>query len=212
MKRSAKKRIQRGKKIMSKTITTKSISIGLIVAVALIAGFYLGASILRTFGANPIANNAGEKTDIVGTNVGTTTTGVSFYARVASTTYPVKLGADKKNVTLFLKSLATSTSEGSVSFSILGSNDRECYTASTSAGTLNSVLTSDINWYDIGDKVVNATGLTSLNSATTTFTWMTNGTAKGKTLTLDNVNAKCLALEVAASSTVLHVEVMTRDK
>ena len=164
-------------------------------------------------GLGNVSNSFGTAIDVVGTNVGTTTTGVNFYARSASTTYPFPLRDNESNVVITLKSLATSTpSGGFAGFSILASNDNDCATASTTYSAVqNNTVVSDIQWSDAASYVKNAASLTSLSTATTTFGFPNASSVRlERTLVLTDVNARCLALEVAASSTALQVSAMAR--
>ena len=159
-----------------------------------------------------VSNSFGTPIDVVGTLVGTTTTGVSFYSRLASTTYPFVLRDNESNVVFSIQTLATSTGpNGFATFSILSSNSSDCATASTTYSTPNNnVIVSDIKWKDAGNHLKNAAAVTSLSTGTTTLGFAHNSTQLGKELILTDVNARCLALEVAASSTVLQVSAMAR--
>lgn len=200
---------------MKQNLTLKQKVVMAIVGLLLAgAGWLMGLVTPKpAMGANTQSNFAGEPVDLVGSRTGTTTTSVSFGVRTASSTYVTLLGADKDNLALYLESLASSTAPtGRVDFSLLGSNDSQCNTASTTGGTLNPIITSDIHWYDLAGNVKDSVGLTGLASATTTFSFTTDGTTKGRTLVLKDVDAKCFAFEVAASSTQLHVSYMARGQ
>ena len=190
---------------------TQKLSKGTLIGLAVIIGILLGANYLtKVLGANPVANLSAEYIDIIGTRVGTTTTSVAYGPQSATTTYPVQLQERKTDITLYLESLASSTAAiGNVSLNLVGSNDQECYTASTTSGTMNPIIAGNIHWYDIASNIRGASGLTSIPSATTTISWATNGKLNGRTLILEGVNAKCFAIQVSASSTELHVSAMT---
>lgn len=188
---------------------TNKISVGIFIGLILIIGVLLGNSYLsKVFGANPVANNSRFPVDLIGSQMGTTTTSVGFYNFAASSTYPFRInGSDE--VTLTLLAPKASSSGATARFSILASNDFQCDTASTSAGILNTTVVKDIKWYDAGKNLMNLDGSTSLSTGTTTITWApSSGT--GKQITLTNVNAQCLALQVRASSTKLMVQFKTK--
>lgn len=158
------------------------------------------------------ANLSGEPVALIGSRTGTTTTGVNFYVRAASTTYPFRLGPDKTNVTFFISALATTTDlqGGQASISVLASNDDQCDTASTSAGILLTTVTGDITWFDASSNVKDSVGQTSLASSTVVFNFPGLNMAKRRELVLKDLNAKCMALEVSASSSVLYTEFMAK--
>lgn len=157
-------------------------------------------------------NLSAEPMTLIGTQVGTTTTGVSFYARTASTTYPFRLAKQESDVVFNIQTSATSTGpNGLATFSILSSNTAQCDTASTTYSIPNNnVIVSDIKWTDAGNHLKNAAAVTALSTGTTTIAFPHNSSQLGKELILTNVTSKCLALEVAASSTVLQVTVTAK--
>ena len=195
---------------------TKSnkLSIGLLLGCAVVIGALLGASYLtKVFGANTITSLAlnGSPVNLIGSQVGTTTTAVGFYELAASTTYPVRIGANTDTVAITLLALEASTSGATVNLSLLGSNDRYCDTASTSAGTLLTTVTGDINWYDVSKNILNLAGsATTISTATSSIQW-TPTSGSGKQIVLTNLNAECLALEVSATSTRLMSQVITKS-
>lgn len=172
----------------------------------------LGPAELSKQNFGNVSNSFGTPINVVGTLVGTTTTGVSFYARAASNTYPFALRDNESNVVLKIQTLATSTGpNGFVTFSILSSNTAQCDTASSTYSVVNNnVVIGDIKWADAANHLKNAAAVTSLSTGTTTIGYSHNSTQLGKELILTDVNARCLALEVAASSTVLQVSAMAR--
>ena len=149
--------------------------------------------------------------DIIGTNVGTTTTGVYFADTAASSSYPFIISTEVDTATLYLQATNASSTGAEFTFSIFGSNDYDCDTASTTAGTLNNVIVSDIDWYDMGSLNLNTDGSLAISSATTTYAWHSQLTSPKKTITLTNLNTRCLKLEVHGSSTVMYVGVVTKS-
>lgn len=196
---------------MKKLTLKNKIYISLFGLAFIFFGYILGLNIVRTLGVNPVANTAGEPVSLIGTKLGTTTTPVIFYTRTASTTYPFRIGADKDKVMLYLETFATTTTGNlnDVSYSILASNDNDCNTATTTT-VYNVVTTNQINWFDASAHILNTTAITNQSFATSSYTWAGKGQKQGKEIILTELNAKCLALEVSASSTPLYVEFMAK--
>ena len=100
-----------------------------------------------------------------------------------------------------------------VAFMVLASNDWNCGTASTT-NYLNQPTEDQIEWYDAGfllkDYVGATTDRTVFSGATTTFSWNINDTGLKRTYSFIDVNAKCMELELQASSTAIRVNVMTK--
>lgn len=161
------------------------------------------------------SNTSGEPVVLIGTRVSTTTTGVSFPNYTAgTTTYPFRIGTHTDDTSIFLKITNASTTaqgQGSVYLSILGSNDPSCDTASTTYSVPNNnIITSDIGWYDVSQHILNLAGSRTLSTATGTINWQAVGVGEGREITLENLNSKCLALEVNGSSTVIYAEFTTK--
>ena len=194
------------------------IGIGLIsLAVVLV-----GNSVFGGIGLTSDKKATGESFDLVGSRSGTTTTPVAFDGNNTTTglsstsTYPFVLGSITDTAT-FNFQVSSSTSAGgfapSVSFNVLASNDWNCGTASTT-NYLNMPTEDQINWYDVGSHLMGLTNTIELNKSTTTFVWYPEevvGTT-GKSVTFTNLNTKCLAVELYASSTAVYVNVMTKGK
>ncbi len=144
-------------------------------------------------------------TDLIGTKVGTTTTGADFRVTAnggqsASTTYPFFIGGAVENIVITLKVKAAS-STANVRFAILASSDTNCDTASTTSTYANIVLVKDINWFDAYSFIKDSTVISSYAAGTSTIEWTNPKAGTGKLLTLTDVNANCLALQVSGSST-----------
>lgn len=148
--------------------------------------------------------------DVVGTRVGTTTTGVVFPGAhtTASTSYKIRAGGASEAVFTMLATAASNTPasgyENGVYLSLLGSNDWDCATASTTGGSLNPVIDTDINWYDIGAHVRNFAGTQSF-TGTSTLMWNPQA-GQGIGFSLEGLNYQCLNLQVSASSTALLIQ------
>lgn len=146
--------------------------------------------------------------DVIGTRVGTTTAGVYFLNTAASSTYRVGVGGADEATFTVLPTIASST--GAIAhFTFWGSNDFDCTTSSTTGGSLNPILTTDINWYDIGDHVDNLAGTQSL-SATSTVA-MTIYQGLGKDIVLSNLNYQCIKISAHASSTYLLMQARLKN-
>lgn len=148
--------------------------------------------------------------DVIGTRVGTTTTGTGFYhyTTVGTTTYPWRIGLQVDSATFYFRTTAASSSGTAVSFNILASNDIYCNTA-TNTTIYDMVTIDDVNWYDAAPFLLNKDGSTTLTATTTTFYWAPLGPDRNRVVPLVNLNAECLALRLNASSTVLHVQMVT---
>lgn len=149
--------------------------------------------------------------DLIGTKTGTSTSPVGFYGdnTVASSTYTTKIGNRYKDLTFYNQAVNASSS-AMVYFSVLGSNDMDCDTATTSTSLANTIVTGDINWFDIGQNVKNLAGSQTL-AGTSTIAWDTSGAdGTGNTFTLTDVNTECVRLEVSASSTELWTQLKLR--
>ncbi len=154
--------------------------------------------------------------DLIGTKTGTSTEGVGFRitsagGQSASTTYPYFVGADVDTV-VFTNKIKKASSSANLQFTFLGSNDVGCNTASTTTGLLNPILTTDINWFDIGDHLKGKVHSTSLAVGTSSIPWDTSsGINKGRSIILTDLAYRCVALEVSGSSTVLHTQIATKS-
>lgn len=180
----------------------------------LIGVLYLGSAIITQNAYGLSANTSGEPIDVIGSKSGTTTTGVVFPGKfTATTTAVVGIGQNTDTATFTFKTVnASSTPSGEVSFTILASNDYYCDTATTT--TIYSYIPEDnmINWYDVGTYAINGSQTVAIPVATTTFSWFPTGAWQNKSITLTNLNSKCLALQVNASSTELFVQLVTKGK
>jgi len=187
----------------------------LIVLGSLVVLAVLGAAIFNYVRGNKFGMNSTEFTyyasDLVGTHSGTSTVGVYFGDNRASTsTYVKRISTTKDNATLLFN--VTSASSTAVAyFEIFGSNDDYCETTTTTATNYPNM--TDINWYSAGDTIINRTHLSylSTDSATSLLKW-TNPTSThpGPQVSMWNLNYECLRLDVAASSTILYVGIVTK--
>ena len=162
------------------------------------------------FNGNIVGSNPGSIRNIIGTRVGTSTTGVNFYAADTINTYTTFVG-DSVDSAIYTIKTTDASSTANVKFQLFASNDDQCDTASTSSNTVATV--SQINWYDAAPFIVNLTASTTLigiQSATTTIDWSPTAANQGKNLILNNINTRCLSLRVIASSTSLFAQLKTK--
>jgi hypothetical protein len=158
--------------------------------------------------------------DVIGTKTGTSTAGVGWYgANAATTTYITRLGSNINNVvyTFLIQSASTTPAAGAANLhmAILASNDDYCDTATSTTVIWDHPNSRDINWYDAAPFLAGFTDTAStqltLNVGTTTIVWNTTaGIDKGRQLLLTDVNARCLALQVNGSSTVVWTQIKTK--
>ena len=183
---------------------------GMILGAILFMGLaYLGVVNYQKAYGNSISNAA---IDLVGSRVGTTTTGVSFAPFSASTTYRTLLNGDIDTAIITLKATNASTTNGVLNMHILGSNDSTCTATSTLAGVqINQVVQQDINWFDLAPHIKDLAGSTAITNATTTIQWLTSR-GLGKEIVLTDLNLTCIALEIRGASTTLHSQIRTKQK
>jgi len=157
-----------------------------------------------------IGGQAGNIVDVVGSRIGTTTTAVNFATNVASTTYPILIGREYDSVdfNIFVKEASTTPN---MFFSVLASNDFDCNTSTTTTSMANTVVKGDINWFDIGSHILNLAGSKTLNSGTSTISWIPLSAGTGTILSLTDLNVNCLALEVNASGTSAWIQAQKKN-
>lgn len=197
---------------MKKTIIISVIALLLVVGIA--SAVTVSVDELRALMGNEQSLGgrqiiSGYAVDLIGTRVGTTTAGVVFASGSATTSYPIFIGSDIKEVTYTIKN--TDANAGNTAkFSLLGSNDLDCDTATTTTSFANTIVTGDINWFDIGDNFKDKVHSTSLIAATSTITMDVITQGKGRQIILTNLNYECLSLRVKASST-LYAQIKTKQ-
>ena len=148
--------------------------------------------------------------NLIGTRVSTTTTGVAWGAATTTNRYTHYIGADVDEVTFFLQTTAAVASS-SVLMNIFASNDQYCNTATTST-TMNVPTVSEINWYDASYLIKDLAGSATIAVATGTVTWYPKTAQLKKIINLENVNARCLALEVASADTSLYAAITKKQR
>ncbi len=193
--------------------------IAVILLVAGLSCFFALRNILFERAISVEAGLSGNAVDLIGTKVGTTTTGVTWYRwSNGTTTYPFNINSDVDEVSLTFKALVA-TSTPAVSLTFLASNDESCATSSTY--TAYGTSTPDIHWFDIGSHLKGTTftqaNPISVTQATTTFSWVPtlslgtfNSYSSGKEFTLTELNYRCIAVQVNATSTTLWAQYKTK--
>lgn len=158
----------------------------------------------------------GEPIDIIGTHISTTTTYEYFNAYTQGSTTAIKrIDSYVDTVTFTLDAVASTTVNGTaglVYFSILGSNDRDCDTATTTTSLTNTVITTDIRWFDLGTNLLNLAGSATLPTATSTWVLSGYGTGARTQIVLTDVNTKCIAFQANSTTTDLQVQMVTRSE
>ena len=188
-----------------------------------LASLLIGAALVLTglatslvTGNNPKlgagANPASELLNVVGTRTGTTTTGVPFASNNATTSAVFRVGQDKNNLSITVfPDVASTTAQGpNIYFGLLGSNDPLCNTASTTGGLLNPVLMGDINWYDVGDHLLNLAGSLTAETGTSTYFGMIPNQQAGQEFNFQNMNSQCYKIEVSGSGTVALIQALAK--
>lgn len=203
------------KKTLKNLLSYGALIMVVIIGVLLLTG--KGEDIMLGGQSNPVP------IDLIGTRgigAATTTTAVGFSitgsgGQSASTTYPLKIGNEQDLLIFSIYAQLASTSANAV-FSVLGSNDADCDTTATSSthsaySTYHNTVINDIHWFDLGDHYKNKVHSTSLAVATTSISWINPIVGTGRELILEDLNSKCVALQVSGSSTALWVQVRTKN-
>ena len=156
----------------------------------------------------------GEPLNVAGSRTGTSTpVGVLFANSTATTTYPIMLDPLAENgiFTIFPTSAST-TPDGTLKFSLLASNDSQCDTATTTTTMNDTVIVSDILWFDAGDLIRGATQDNPFETGTTTISWTGVKRGTNKQFIVEGLNSRCLALQVNGSSTEAWIQFKQKSK
>ena len=154
--------------------------------------------------------------DLIGTRVGTTTTSVDFNTtrtggQSASTLYPIKVGHLVNGAIYTVEATLASTTGNNLTMTFLASNDNDCDTASTTTTMADTIIISDINWFDISDHLTNTVHDTAWTNASSTLVWTDPMAETGREATLENLNYECLGLRISGSSTSAWVQIITNQ-
>lgn len=172
----------------------KIILTSFITALIIVAGFYVFKNTEKA-----IAGLSGSLVNIVGSRPATTTIAAFFNGNgksgTSSQVVSLKGFADLA-ITSFKITGASSTPTGILTYQFLGSNDRQCDTATTTTTANDQALASEINWYSLGTEgQISSTG----------------AVATGTVVTLQNLVLDCLRVEINGSSTSALVQTRTKD-
>ena len=181
------------------------VSIGTLIMVVIIGVFVFLNSGSQSI-TSQLGGQSGTVIDLVGSRIGTTTTPVYNNVSTGTTTYPIVIGREYDTVDFNIKVTDASSTLLRMDLSVLGSNDASCSTASTTTTMADTVVTSDINWFDLGTHNLNLAGSNTISSGTTTIAWTPLGKGDGKQLSLTGLNTTCVALQVHASGTALYIQ------
>lgn len=180
--------------------------IGLAVIVVAVGAFFIRGDKEVEVSADPSAGaEIDYASDVIGSRVGTTTASTYFFNSAASSTYKVGVSGASQATFTVLPTIA-STTGALATFAFYGSNDWDCITASTTGGTQNPILTSDINWYDIGNHVAELAGTQAI-TGTSTVSILSIAQGLGTDIVLSNLNYQCIKVEAHGSSTYMLMQV-----
>lgn len=160
-----------------------------------------------------VAVLSGDPFDVVGTKVGTTTTGVYFYALdYGTTTYPIMIDPLASEGIFTIKPMDFSSSTAALYLSLIASNDTSCDTATTSTSYANTITTKQINWFDAGNYLLGATQASALTQGTTTVAYNLTDKRTNEMIFLQNLNSRCLGLQVSGTSTAVWIQFKQNSK
>lgn len=192
-----------------------TLAILLFAAIALLGGNYLGSRQQNSegiFGGQFTINTSTESylngsADVVGTHVGTSTTGVAVAANSATTSVVSKIaqGISKAIYTIKVTAVA-STTNNNLNVSVQGSTDYLCETNSPAASSTTDVTIDKINWFDAMNHLTNkvhntafvATGTSAILSASNVVA------GQGNEIVLENLNYRCLRFNYSGVSTTIY--------
>lgn len=182
--------------------------------ITLIVVVILGVIFLLSGGSNPPTISFGsignKAIDVIGTRVGTTTTGIDFGTATTTKFYPVNIGIDIDAAMFSIKTTSVLAPNPGVNIEIVKSNDSSCETATTTT-VMNVPTASQINWYDQSMHLYNVVNTRALSAATNTITWYPTTAGQGKEIMLDNLGVRCIGFNVSASGTTLFAQLVTKQ-
>lgn len=185
----------------------KNYTFVIVVVIILAACLLLGASLLGINNDNlSVGGNTATAVDLIGTRVGTSTTGVAFTSTSTVTSYRKFIGGSVDEAVLNI--IPTAASNATVYISVLASNDSQCDVSTTTSSGVNA---QDINWYDALYTLKGLAGSTTFTAATSTITWSPTLAKAGKQIVLTNLNTNCLRFDIAATSTTLYAQLKTKQ-
>lgn len=176
----------------------------LLLAVGLLAGRSLNRGDI-SFGV-ATAEIINEGSDVVGTHVGTSTTGVALTVTTSSV---FKYIGSNVDTAIFGVKITAASTTNNFNAMVYGSNDYSCETTVTS--TSGEVWTTDINWFSAMDHLRNKVHATSITNTSTVFLAGVNlqqGT--GMPIILTDLRYRCLRFDYAGVSTTAYVNLVTK--
>lgn len=191
------------------------------IILALGVGLWAG---LKVFKGSPVFGLADayfldNATDVFGTKTATTTAGQAFRVTAtggqSATSSVVKKIAPEVNEAIFTVMATNASSTANLMWDFQGSNDYGCETTSSTAGATNNFpLTTEINWFSLGDHTPYKTQTSSFANASSTQTYVwTNPIANktnGQVVILKDLNYKCIKMNMSGSSTEAWVQISTK--
>ena len=186
---------------------SKALWIGIGIALVAIVGIYFLMAERKNVdvGGYLIASStfAYRYSDIIGTHVGTTTVGVAFTGAAATSTYISKIGSANM-ATYFINATAVADADNALSFTVQGSVDPYCDTATSTA--TGEVWTQHINWFPTTDHLRGNVHSTSFGSASSTaIAWEDMIAGASNEIVLTDLNYECLKLGVQGASSTIYV-------
>ena len=170
----------------------------------ILAGSYFYFTIKRDAqaGNSSLAGPSAVATPVFGTRTGSSTpVGQGFYGSgtAASTTKVIYIGNETDEATFAIRILtASATPNGYFDYTIFGSNDLGCNTATTTSTTGNYYVLGDILW-------------NSLSTAVSGRITATFANATGTSIFLDDLNWRCLRMDATGSSTSVWVTAVLKE-
>lgn len=139
------------------------------------------------------------KVDVIGT--GTSTAGTTNYNAAATSTGTFIVGPGTDTVDLvFYHESASSTSH--VNVQVLASTLDRC--------AVSDAVDANSDWVDAISNNSVSGNVTTLNSATSSVSWIPTTASYGKIYRLTNVNANCFKVEVGGKSVNLYVQAVLK--
>ena len=189
--------------------------IGIVLGIALLAGigyYFYQSNEPSTESRVGAVLPTGMPIDMVGTRVGTTTTGVYFSDGLATTSAIKRIESYVDTVTFTVDAVSATSTAGVAFFKVFGSNDLQCDTATTTTTMDNTVITSEVRWFSINTNLMNLAGSLTIPTASSTYTWSGFSTGSRNSFTLTDVNTRCIKLDVSGIKAIMQIQMLTRSK
>ncbi len=183
----------------------------------LIAGLSLGyfnsyQKVDQALGVVTSSDFAHQFSDIIGTHIGTSTTGIAIQNVGGSVSSSVVsyIGNQINTAVYMIKVLSVSSTVNDLAFFVEGTNDDFC--GNTSSTIVGEVRPNEINWYSAGDHLLNKVHSTSFasNSSTVVTPWVNALAGAGNELALTGLNYECLRFTAGGNSSTIYVGLKTK--